>query len=146
MTSMREYPTGPVVGVGVVVERSDGAMLLVERGAPPLEGYWSVPGGKVELGETTAAAAVREVREETGVEVAVERLLTVVDRIVPAADGRVQYHYVLIEYLARPTDPAAVARAASDARQARWMARGEVGQLRLVPGLEAVLGLVSPVL
>jgi mutator protein MutT len=139
---MREFPSQPVVGVGIVVERNDGAILLVERAGPPLAGYWSVPGGKVELGETTAAAAAREVREETGIEVTIERLLTVVDRIVPAADGRVQYHYVLIEYWARPRDQAAAPQAASDARQARWVARGEVSGLRLVPGLDAVLALL----
>jgi mutator protein MutT len=146
MTIMRKYPTQPVVGVGIVVKRSDGAILLVERGGPPLEGCWSVPGGKVELGETTAAAAVREVGEETGIAVAVERLLTVVDRILPAEDGRIEYHYVLVEYLARPLEGTAEPRAASDARQARWVPRAEVGALPLVPGLEAVLNLLPAML
>lgn len=140
---MRAFPSQPVVGVGVVVVRPGGEILLVERGRPPLAGYWSVPGGKVELGEATAAAAVREVEEETGVAVEIERLLTVVERMERAPDGRWRFHYVLVEYLARPLGAGAEPRAASDARQARWVGRAERAGLRLVPDLEAVLALVG---
>lgn len=117
-------------------------MLLVERGHPPLEGLWSVPGGAVELGETTRAAAAREVEEETGIAIAVGRLLTVVDRMVPDALGKLQYHYVLVEYEASPRDPGAEPRAASDARRARWVEWPDLAQYALVPGLDEVLALV----
>lgn len=117
-------------------------MLLVERGHPPLEGLWSVPGGAVELGETTRAAAAREVEEETGIAIAVGRLLTVVDRLVRDASGQVQYHYVLIEYEASPLDTRAEPHAATDARQARWVEWPDLAQYALVPGLDEVLALV----
>lgn len=140
-SSGREFPRRPIVGVGVVVRRGN-ALLLVERGHPPLEGLWSVPGGAVELGETTRAAAAREVEEETGIAIAVGRLLTVVDRMVPDGSGKLQYHYVLVEYEASPRDPGAEPCAATDARQARWVEWADLEQYALVPGLEEVLTLV----
>lgn len=134
-------PPRPVLGVGVVVLRGD-ALLLVERGHEPLAGWWSVPGGAVELGETTRAAAAREVAEETGLAIEILRLLTVVDRMDRDASGALRYHYVLVEFEARPLDPGAEPAAASDARQARWVAWRDLDQYPLVPGLGEVLDLV----
>ncbi|MGH9467234.1 MAG: NUDIX hydrolase [Terriglobales bacterium] len=141
----REFPQHPVLGVGVVVVQ-DGAVLLIERGHAPLEGLWSVPGGVVELGETVRAAAEREVLEETGIAVGVDRLLTVVERMERDAAGKLRFHYLLVEFAASPRDarsqPRAAPRAASDARQARWVAWGELGHYPLVPDLDEVLALV----
>ncbi len=92
----------------------DGRVVLIRRGKPPLEGRWSVPGGTVELGETLEQALVREMKEETGLQVEPEGLLAVFDRV--ARDrGRLQYHYVIIDYLCRVTGGSP--RAGSDARE-----------------------------
>ncbi|MGH9476225.1 MAG: NUDIX hydrolase [Terriglobales bacterium] len=144
LQSRHEWPQRPVPGVGVVVVRGD-ALLLVERGHEPLAGYWSVPGGAVELGETTRAAAAREVQEETGLAVEIGRLLTVVDRLHHASDGSISDHYVLVEYEARPLDPHAEPHAASDARQARWVPWRELTRYALVPRLDEVLDLVRSI-
>jgi 8-oxo-dGTP diphosphatase len=110
------------VGVGAVVICA-GQVILVRRKKAPLQGQWSIPGGVVELGEAMAAAAVREVREETGVPVSVVTALTPTERIERDAAGRVRYHYVLVDFLCTVADagpglPAVTA--ASDASEAVW--------------------------
>ncbi|GGS65155.1 hypothetical protein GCM10010156_25110 [Planobispora rosea] len=107
-------------------------MLLVRRGHPPGEGLWSVPGGRVEPGESDAEAVVREVREETGLTVAVGRLAGTVDR--PAPGGAV---YEIRDYLAEVTG--GTLTAGDDAAEARWFGPGELPRLPLVPGLLEVL-------
>jgi 8-oxo-dGTP diphosphatase len=94
----RHYPEQPVVGVGAVVFRG-GEVLLVRRGQEPALGSWSLPGGLVELGETMSAAIRRELAEETGLTVTILGITAVVERIFPAPDGRIAYHYVLVDYL-----------------------------------------------
>ncbi len=79
-----------------------GAVLLVERAAEPLKGRWTLPGGVVEVGETLEAALMRELREETGLEVRVLELVEVLDRITRDDAQRVRYHYVLLDYLCEP--------------------------------------------
>ena len=114
----REYPNHPRVAVGVVVVR-DSRILLVRRGQEPSKGLWSVPGGLIELGETIEEAAQREVREETGIRVRIERLLDVADNIVRDDQGKTRFHYVLVDYVAHPvTTPL---KASSDASEARWV-------------------------
>ena len=115
--TQREYPERPLVGVGGLVVR-DGRVLLVKRAREPLKDKWSLPGGLVELGETLESAVVREIREETGLEVNVEELVDVVDRILRDENGRAQYHYVLADYLC--TAPAGEPRAASDVAATAW--------------------------
>lgn len=95
----RDYPDRPVVGVGAVVWRGD-RLLLVRRGRPPRLGQWSLPGGGQQLGETLSEAVAREVREETSLELASIRLITTVDLIERDPEGRVQFHYTLIDFTA----------------------------------------------
>lgn len=111
-------PSAPVVGVGGVLIR-DGKVLLIRRGKPPLYGRWVVPGGTVELGESLEQALVREMREETGLEVVPLEILTVFDRIERDGD-QVVYHYVIVDYLCRWLGGEALA--ASDALEAAWAA------------------------
>lgn len=133
---MREYPAAPLVGVGAIVLDED-RVLLVKRGRPPALGKWSIPGGLVRLGEPVEDALLREVREECGLAVQLKGLVGVVDRIIPDPAGRVQYHYVLIDFLAVPLG--GEARAGSDAEAVRWVPVGEVAGLDLTEGLEAML-------
>ena len=97
--SGREYPVRPLVGIGIIVLRGD-SLLLVRRGRPPAEGRWSLPGGGQELGETAEAAARRELMEETGLEVGAMRLVGHADSIHLGPDGRVQFHYTILDFAA----------------------------------------------
>lgn len=116
MTS-REYPDRPWIGIGCVVLRGD-QVLLVRRGKPPRIGSWSLPGGAQHLGETAEEAARRELHEETGLEVGPMALAIVVDAISRDEEGRVQYHYTIIDFAAawRAGD----ARAGDDAAEVAW--------------------------
>jgi len=117
----REYPSAPLVAVGAIIVDA-GRILLVRRGAQPLKGEWSLPGGALEIGETLSAGLIREVREETGLAVEPVELIELLDRIY--RDGeRVRYHYVIADYLCRVTG--GVLRAASDADEVRWAERAE---------------------
>jgi 8-oxo-dGTP diphosphatase len=105
MTSSREYPERPVVGVGGVVI-DQGRALLIRRGSEPLRGEWSIPGGTLELGETLAEGVVRELREETGIEVRVMGQIEVFERIFNEKSGGTskrkkgpRYHFVIVDYL-----------------------------------------------
>ena len=117
----REFPVAPLVGVGAVVV-DQGRVLLVRRGAEPRKGHWSLPGGLLELGESLAAAVVREIREETGLDVEPVELVELLDRIHREGE-RVRYHYVIADYLCRVTG--GTLQAASDADAVRWVERAE---------------------
>ena len=97
----RQYPGQPIVGVGAVIVQ-DGKVVLVKRRFEPLAGQWSLPGGRLELGETLEAGLAREMLEETGLEVQVGPVVDVFDRILLDPERKVRYHYVLIDYLCRP--------------------------------------------
>jgi mutator protein MutT len=97
----RKYPERPIVGVGAVIVDA-GRVLLVKRRYEPLAGHWSIPGGTLELGETLEAGIVREMREETGLEIQVGPVVDVFDRIILDPEARVRYHFVLVDYLCWP--------------------------------------------
>jgi 8-oxo-dGTP diphosphatase len=99
----RQYPERPIVGVGAVVLDEHGQVVLIRRRFEPLAGHWSLPGGTLELGETLETGVAREIREETGLDVAVGPVIEVFDRIMLDDERRVRYHFVLVDYLCRPT-------------------------------------------
>ena len=122
----REYPSHPRVGVAAVVLR-DNQVLLVQRGRDPGKGSWGLPGGMLELGETLAEGARREVMEECGVEIEIGPLVAVFEPMQRDEDGRLRFHYVVVDYLARYVtgEP----RAGDDADDARWVDLGALEQL-----------------
>ncbi len=124
----RCYPERPLVGIGVVLWR-DGRVALVRRGKPPREGQWSLPGGAQKLGETVLAAAAREVREETGLDLLDPRLVDVVDLVERDAEGRVRYHYTLIEVTGRAGG--GTGEAGDDAAELAWFTPEEVAAMPL---------------
>jgi 8-oxo-dGTP diphosphatase len=117
----REFPSSPLVGIGAVIV-DNGRVLLVQRGREPLKGHWTLPGGLLEVGESLTAGVVREVREETGLEVEPVELVELVDRI-HREDDRVRYHYVIADYLCRVAGGTLCA--ADDAAAVRWTERAE---------------------
>lgn len=94
----RHYPEQPLTGVGAIIFRGE-EVVLVRRGQEPARDSWSLPGGLVELGETLTAAIHREIAEETGLTVRLLGVSAVLERIFPDAEGKIAYHYVLIDYL-----------------------------------------------
>jgi ADP-ribose pyrophosphatase YjhB (NUDIX family) len=117
----REFPLLPLVGVGGVVVHEN-RVLLVQRGHEPMMGKWTIPGGLIDVGESLREAIIREVREETGLDVEPIELIELLDRI-HRQDGRVRYHYVIADYLCRVTG--GTLAAASDAAAVRWVERAE---------------------
>jgi 8-oxo-dGTP diphosphatase len=132
----RKYPPRPVVGVGAVVAHED-RVVLIRRKYEPLAGQWSLPGGTLELGESLDAGVAREIREETGLDVEVGPVVEVFDRILLDADSRVQYHFVLVDYLCRPIGGRL--QAGSDVDAAAWVAPGELGRYHLTAKATAVI-------
>jgi 8-oxo-dGTP diphosphatase len=129
---MREEPPRPVVAVGLVARDRGGRLLLVERANPPAKGRWSLPGGRVEGGETIAAAAARELREETGLEAAVGEIAGIVERI---GEG---HHFLIVDLWAELADDA-VPVAAGDAADARLVDLDQLPSYPLSPGLAGFL-------
>ena len=117
--SGREYPIAPIVGVAAVVLHQS-EILLIRRGREPLLGAWSLPGGALELGETTAEGIVREVFEETGVHIKPVEIVATLDRIVRDEQQRVRFHYVLVEWLCIADEPQQLV-CGDDAVEAKWL-------------------------
>ncbi len=137
MVIRREFPETPLVGVGSIIIEN-GRVVLVKRAHPPIQGHWSIPGGVLEVGEMVREAAVREAREETGLIVEPGELLGVFDRILRDPEQRVQYHYVLIDFLCRRVGGELLA--ASDAAEVRWFTREELPGLKLAEVTLEVIG------
>jgi mutator protein MutT len=132
----RAYPDRPFVGVGAAIVDA-GRVVLVRRRFEPLAGEWSLPGGAVELGETLEECVTREMREETGLEVEVGPVLDVFDRITLDPSRRIQFHYVLIDYLCRPIGGAL--RAGSDVADAAFVAPADLAAYHLTEQATAVI-------
>ena len=126
----REYPERPLAGVGGVILDGE-TVLLVRRAREPLSGEWSLPGGLVEVGEELAEAVRREIREETGLAVRVGTVVEVLDRILRDEQGRVRFHYVLVDFLCAVEG--GELEAASDAAEACWVERTRLGEYSLRP-------------
>ena len=124
-----EHGNSPVVGVGAVITNDSGEVVLIRRGLPPRAGQWSIPGGKLEWGERVTDAVLREIREETGLIVTIERLIDVVDLITRDNGGDVLVHYVLIDFKA--AHAGGELTAGSDAAEARWVHPSSLHQYEL---------------
>ena len=136
MSPKREYPTFPIVGVGVLIQKED-EYLLIKRAANPDKGLWSVPGGLVEVGERAVDAAVREALEETGMVVDVRERLGVVDKIEYDDEGRVRYHFVILQFLAYPVR--GVMKPMDDALDAVWVTREQLRDYEITGSLKRFL-------
>lgn len=126
----------PFLGVGALIFDAD-KILLVERAKEPLQGFWSIPGGIVETGEKLEEAIRREVREETGLEVDALSIFEIFERIISDAEGRPEYHYVLIDYLCGVTG--GQLEAASDVSRAAWVGQDDLREYRITEGTLAVV-------
>jgi ADP-ribose pyrophosphatase YjhB (NUDIX family) len=140
---IREYPTRPFVGIGVVVLRP-GEVLLVRRGKPPNIGSWSLPGGAQEIGERAEEAARRELLEETALVVDEFHLAANVDSITRDPDGRVRYHYTIIDFAARWV--AGEPTAGGDVSEARWADLDQLGPYALWSEAHRVIGIARRLL
>jgi mutator protein MutT len=130
------YPTSPIVGVGAVIVQ-DGQVVLIKRRYEPLAGQWSLPGGRLELGETLEAGVAREMLEETGLEIEAGPVIEVFDRILLDQERQVRFHYVLIDYLCRPLG--GTVRAGSDVDEALWVAPSDLAGYDLTGKALAVI-------
>ena len=114
-----------------------GKVLLVKRRNPPNMGRWALPGGLVELGETVQDATVREIKEETGLSVRIEKLLDVQTDLHMDGRSRVEYHYILVDYLASPVSGRL--KLNSESSDFGWFTGGQLGRLSMSRGTRAVL-------
>jgi len=136
MPGSREYPERPIVGVGAVILHQ-GRVVLIRRRFEPLAGRWSLPGGTLELGETLEAAVVREMQEETGLDVHVGPVIEVFDRIMLDDASRIRYHFVLVDYLCRPIG--GTLRAGSDVDDAVFVAPSALAPYALTEKATAII-------
>ena len=119
----REYPAHPVVGVGAVVVR-DGRALIIRRAHEPRKGEWSLPGGHLDLGESLIDAVRREVKEETGLDVHPGPIVETFDRVHRDPDGRIRFHFVIVDFVCEA--PSGEAVAGSDAEAVAWVTAAEL--------------------
>src|SRR5579863_5075109 len=132
----RRYPKRPLVGVGAIILRR-GRILMAQRGKEPLKGWWSLPGGALEIGESLKDAVCREVREETGLEILPLSVFEIFERIIRDADGAPEYHYVLIDYLCRVTGGTLCA--GDDVCRVEWVRRSGLAALQITEGTLGVI-------
>ena len=124
----REYPAVPVIAVGAIIRHQD-RLVLIQRDKEPARGYWTFPGGAVELGEPLEDAVRREVLEETGLRVELGEVATVIDHVARDEAGAVRYHYIIVDYHARAVGGAL--RPGSDVSDARWMGLEDLDGLEM---------------
>ncbi len=136
----RKYPVRPHIGVGVLLTR-DNHLLLVKRKYNPDAGYWSIPGGHLDLGEKVEVAAEREAFEETGFKVKVSKLAGIIDKIMYDKTGKIEYHYVLINYFVEQIDGDLnqPPKAADDALDARFVPFDQLKNYKLTESLIELL-------
>jgi ADP-ribose pyrophosphatase YjhB (NUDIX family) len=132
----RRYPPRPVLGVGALIFKGD-RILLIERGKEPLKGQWSLPGGAVETGERIEDALIREMLEETGLEVMPTRIAVVFERIMHDAKNLPEYHYLLIDFFCEIRGGSL--RAGDDCSNAAWFTFDEVEGLPITVGTREVI-------
>ena len=130
------YPQHPRVSVHALI-LNEGHMLLIKRATEPSKGKWSLPGGRIELGETIHQAIKREVLEECSVEIEIERIFDVGENIIRDEEDRISYHFVLIYFLAHYKG--GELKAQSDAEDVRWFTTEELYEADMHPQLRAVL-------
>jgi 8-oxo-dGTP diphosphatase len=130
----RLYPDQPLVGVGAIII-CNGKILLEKRGNEPGRGKWSIPGGLVELGEPVEQTVIREVKEETGLEVEKPGHIDVVDNIDLDENGRIKYHFIIIDFLVKLKG--GTLKAASDAAELRWVALSGMEEYELTKTFRA---------
>lgn len=133
---VRRYPNKPILGVGALIYDGD-RVLLVQRGKEPLKGFWSLPGGAVETGELVQDALIREVEEETGLEVKIVRFGELFERIMPDTAGATEYHYVLLDYVCEILS--GQPRAGSDSADVRWFSPEELKGVPVTSGTLEVI-------
>ena len=127
-------------GVGALIFRGRGrrgSILLVERGKQPLKGYWSIPGGLVETGETLDQAVRREVLEETGLRVKPVEMFGIFERVMRDARGRTEYHYLLLDYVCTVTG--GKLRAGDDVARVEWVTRRRLSDYKMTEGTREVI-------
>lgn len=130
----RLYPSQPMVGVGALIV-CDGKILLEKRKNDPGKGKWSIPGGLVELGENIEQTVIREVKEETGLDVEKPEHIDVVDNVVLDEDSKVRYHFVIVDYFVKLKGGRL--KAASDAEELRWVPLDELETYNLTKTIRA---------
>ncbi|MDX2151148.1 MAG: NUDIX hydrolase [Bryobacteraceae bacterium] len=135
-TESRRYPARPVLGIGALIFDGD-CVLLAERGREPLKGQWSLPGGALETGETLVEGVRREVLEETGLVVEPLAIAEIFERIMRDAEGRAEYHYVLVDYICRITS--GEPRAGDDVSRVRWVRLADLDGYELTEGTLGVI-------
>jgi 8-oxo-dGTP diphosphatase len=132
----RRYPQRPIVGVGAIILKRD-RILMAQRGKEPLKGWWSLPGGALEIGESLKDAVAREVREETGLEIRPLGIFEVFERIIRDPGGAPEYHYVLVDYICRITGGTLCA--GDDVSEVEWVRRRDLHALQITEGTLGVI-------
>ena len=136
-TNNRQYPILPVPAVAGLIFSESNSIVLIQRGTPPAQGKWSLPGGVITLGEKPEEALKREIDEECGIQIQIESILTVVSRIIRDRTGRIQYHYIITDficqYLSGDLTPG------SDARDGGWFQPHQLESVDLTKGLMEVI-------
>ena len=132
----RRYPKRPMVGVGAILLRR-GSVLMAQRGKEPLKGWWSLPGGALEIGESLADAVRREVREETGLEIEPVGVFEIFERILRDGEGKPEYHYVLIDYICRVTGGRLMP--GDDVCAVEWVRQKDLETLQITEGTLGVI-------